>query len=412
MQVFGTQSKTGAIVNENSSLTVPVFAACVNILASSISTFPLELLRKTAAGSEPAEDHPLYDLVSVAPNSKQTSYRWRSFLQSCLCLGGNGYTRIVRDALGDVTDLEPMAPYKVQCRALEGGDFDGTIVYRWEGKNLMPGEVLHLRGLSTDGFFGISPIRAIRESLGLSISMQEFTARTFNNGNRQPGIIKGPPQWDLSKAQEFLKFWQNSHAGAQNAGRTPVMYGGVDWVNAGFTNQDAELLMSRKFEKDEIASWFRIPPVILGDTEKASSWGTGIEQITRGFVMFTLQPWAKNWEQELNFSLLTRKERQKGYYFKFDFSELIKGSVKDQAEYLKTLWGIGVVSANEVRRAFHLPEIPDAKGGIHYVPANYVPAGTLPQNAAGAGAPNDGMPKGMDGAAKDGAGDKQMEGMK
>jgi HK97 family phage portal protein len=384
--VFGTQAKTGAIVNENSALTVATFAACVNILASSMSNFPLRLMRETAKGSEPATDHPLYDLVAAAPNAGQTSFRWRSFLQSCLCLGGNGYTEIVRDRYNDVVALVPMLPFKVQPRAIEGGQFDGMVVYRYKGRQLLPHDVLHLRGLSTDGFFGISPIRAMRESLGLSLSMQEFTARGFNNGNRQPGVIKGPPQWNEEKAKEFLKMWQSTQAGAQNAGRTPVLFGGVEWQNAGWSNQDAELLLSRKFEKEEIASWFRIPLVLVGDTEKTSSWGTGIEQLTRGFVMFTLQPWATNWEQELNFSLLTADERRQKLYFKFDFSELLRGSVGDQANYLKTLWGLGAVSANEVRRQFHMPEIPDVPGDLHYVPANFVVAGTTPSTAAKAAA--------------------------
>lgn len=378
MQIYGTQAKTGAIVNENSSLTVPTFAACVSILSSSMASLPLKLMRETAKGNEPARDHPLYDLVAVAPNATQTSYRWRSALMTCLCLGGNGYTKIIRDGAGVPTELQFLPPYKTQCRPIQGGNYNGMVTYRYNGETLMPWDVMHLRGLSTDGFFGISPIRAIRESLGLSLSMQEFTARTFNNGNRQPGVLKAPDSWDEAKAKEFMKAWQTLQAGAQNAGRTPLFYGGVEWKAAGWSNQDAELLLSRSFEKSEIASWFRIPMVLLGDTEKASSWGTGIEKITLGFVTYTLKPWVENWEQEMNFSLLTKEERKSGLHFKFDFKDLLRSTPTDQAAYLQKLWQVGAVSSNEVRKELDLIELPDATGDLYYVPANFVVAGKEP----------------------------------
>ena len=392
MQIFGTQAKTGAIVNENSALTVATFASCVNILSSSISNFPLRLMRKTPKGAESAIDHPLFDLLQTAPNSTQTSFRWRSFEMACICLGGNGYSRIVRNPLGEIQEIRPMLPYKTQPRVLEGGMYDGMMVYAYQGEKLMPHDVLHLRGLSTDGFYGISPIRALRETLGLSISMQEFTARTFNNGNRQPGVLKGPAQMNKEKAAEFLQAWQAQQAGAQNAGRTPLLFGGMDWVNAGFTNQDAELLLNRKFEKEEIAGWFRIPCVLIGDTDKTSSWGTGIEQLIRGFVSFTLQPHATNWEQEMNAALLTQAERKQGLFLKFDFGELLRGSVSDQANYLKTLWSVGAASSNEIRRQLHIPAIEGPEGDLFYVPTNVkIADGKQPTPGAGAdGSPIDG----------------------
>lgn len=375
LQVFGTQSKSGAIVNENSALTIATFGACVNILASSMSNLPLRVVRKTAKGIEPAEDHPLNFLLSREPNATQTSFRWRSFEMACLCLGGNGYTRIRRNQFFEVEELVPMLPGRTQPRALQGGNYDGMIVYNYGGEKLLPQDVLHLRGLSTDGFFGISPIRALRESLGLALTMQEFTARTFNNGARKPGIFEGAATMTREKAQEFQQFWQQNYGGAQNAGKNPFLFGGVTWKDAGFSNDDAQLLLMKNFERSEIASWFRIPEILIGNTDKTSSWGTGIEQLTRGFVTFTLAPWATNLEQEFDFSLLTKAEKLAGYAIKFDFDELLRGSPAEQAKYLQTLWQLGAASANEIRRAFHMTEIADGPGNLRYVPLNYTVAG-------------------------------------
>lgn len=377
LQVFGTQSKAGAIVNENSALTVATFGSCVNILASSMATLPLRLMRHTASGAEAVGlgDHPLAYLFAHEPNENQTSFRWRSFMMACLCLGGNGYTQVKRNSFYEVDSLMPMLPYKVQPRALQGASWDGTIVYHYQGQRLLPQQVLHTRGLSTDGFFGISPIRALRENLGGALTMQEFTARTFNNGNRKPGVFEGPPTMDTEKAKEFQKVFQTLYGGAQNAGKNPFIWGGIQWKDAGFSNEDAQLLLMRNFEKSEIASWFRIPLVLIGDTDKTSSWGSGIEQLMRGFVKFTLNPWASNLEQEMNFSLLTKQEKIDGYFVKFDFSELLRGSPEEQAKYLQVLWQTGAVCSNEIRRVFGMPEVGDATGGLFYVPMNYNVAG-------------------------------------
>lgn len=383
-QLLGSQSKSGAVVNEGSALSVATFGACVNILASSMANFPLRLMRDTGMGAAPAKDHSLYDIVGAVWNESMTSYRGRSFKQACLCLGGNGYTRIRRNRYFEIESLEPLMPMKMQPRLYISGPLSGQLAYNYGSETLLPQDVLHVRGLSTDGLLGMSPIRALRESIGLSLTMQTFTSRTFANGNRQPGVLEGSQAMNGEKAKAFYNDYTSLYAGAENAGKSPFIWGGVTWKNAGFTNQDAELLLNRNFEKSEIAGWFRIPEVLLGNTEKTSSWGTGIEQLTRGFVTFTLAPWATNWEQEMNLSLLTADERKAGYFFKFDFSELLRGSLTEQSTYLKNLWGIGAVTANEVRRVFHLEERADGPANLTYVPSNFVESGTQPATAQAA----------------------------
>lgn len=362
LQIFGTQAKTGAIVNENTALTVSTYSACVNILAQSMAMFPIRVMQDSGKGIEPVREHPLNFLLSKEPNTLQSSFRWRSFMQTCLGMGGNAYTRIRRDNYFNPIALEAISPVKIQPRILPD---KGMMVYRMAGDDLMQHDILHLRGISTDGFMGISPIRALRETIGLSLAAQEFTARTFNNGNRKSGILVGNPTMNAEKAMEFLANWQKVYGGTPNAGKTPFVWGGVDWKESGFSNQDAELLLTRRFEVEEIARYFRIPMFLLNANEKSTAWGTGIEQMLRGFVDLTLKPWCKNWEEELSMALLTDDEKKKeGLVIKFDYSDLLRGSPQEQALFFTTLWNGGLIRRNEARHGLGFVDLPDNQGDI------------------------------------------------
>ena len=379
LQIFGTQAKSGAVVNENTALTVSSYAACVNILAQSIASFPITVKQRTPAGDEDVPDHPLNFIVGREPNSSQTSFRFRSFLQTCLGLGGNSYARIIRNQYFEPIELRPIAPVKIQPRLMTGSL---SVVYRLAGEDLNQHEILHLRGVSTDGFMGISPIRALRETIGLSLAAQEFTSRTFNNGNRKPGVLVGNAAMTVEKAKEFLYEWQKNYSGATNAGKTPFIFGGVEWKESGFSNQDAELLLTRQFEVQEIARYFRIPMFLLNANEKSTSWGSGIEQMSRGFVDYTLKPWFKNWEEELSLALFSTEEKKQGYFFKFDVSDLLRGSLAEQSAFFSNLWQAGLVRRNEARRGLGFMDLPDHQGDIFSAAPNSGAAGKPPLVAA------------------------------
>jgi HK97 family phage portal protein len=383
LALFGSATRSGAKVSEDTAFNVSTVNACINVLAQSIAMLPLKVYRTTATGADEARDHPLYPLLKRKPGAAQTSYQWRAWCQTCLGLGGNAYSRIHRNGYAEIERIEPLKASEVEVRLLP----DDSLAYRVRGGAVRPAyEILHLRGLSSNGYTGRSPLFDLRESVGLAITAQGFAASTFANGNRQPGVVKGPPTWDRSKAQEFLKFWQENYSGSTNGGKTPVVFGGVEWAAAGFTNQDAELLLTRKFEVEEIARAYRVPLTLLQSMEKSTSFGTGIAELSRGFVNYTLAPWLVNWEQELEDKLLSEAEKKAGMFIKFNVGALLRGSPLEQAQKAEIERRARLTTVNEYRALLDLNELPDTGANSADWPLNAQEAGQTSRQPSAAGA--------------------------
>jgi HK97 family phage portal protein len=378
---LGGATRSGAKVSEDTAFNVSTVSACVNILAQSIAMLPLKVYRRTATGADEAIDHPLSPLLKRKPGHAQTSYQWRAWCQTCLGLGGNAYSRIYRDEFFKVQRLEPLKASDVETRLLPSGE----LAYRVNGERrlLAAHEVLHLRALSTNGYVGRSPLHDMRESIGLAMVAEQFSAATFANGNRQPGVIKGPPTMSREKAQEFLKFWQEQYAGTGNGGKTPMFFGGVEWAAAGFTNHDAELMLTRKFQIEEIARVYRVPLTLLQSMEKSTSFGTGIAELSRGFVNYTLMPWIVNWEHEMEDKLLAEEEKAAGMFIKFTVAALLRGSPLEQAQMAEVERRARLITVNEYRAQRDLNEFPDTGANSPDWPLNAQESGqrSQPQTA-------------------------------
>lgn len=370
--VGGGATASGARVSETTALTVPTVQACVGILADMIGLVPCKLYRKTADNSReevrPSE-HPAAALVTVSPNGHHTAFEFRRFMQTGAGLGGNGYARVFRDQFYQPGELQPLAPCDVQPELLR----NRQIVYHVNGERapLTRADLVHVLALSSNGVSGISPVRAARESIGLSITQRESAGKMFANGARFPGYMTT----DQSRSSEQLAAAANSfeqqNGGSLNSGRVPFFANGWKYVEVqGMTMQDAEFLESRKFERSEIAMMYRVPEVLIGSTDKTSSWGTGIEQLTLGFLNFCLNPWLTNWEQALNITLLTADEIAVGYYFKFNRGALLQAALEAQASFFRTMRDIGVYSINDVRRKLEENDLPDAIGDDYSRPFN------------------------------------------
>ena len=359
LNALGAPTRSGAKVSEDTAFNVAVFSACLKVLSQSLAMLPCELMRKTPTGYVPAPDHPLYRLLKSQPSGGQSSYQWRAHKIVTTCLGGNGYSRIWRNPFAEVIAITPLKAVEVTPKIVGEGRADERLVYHWRGAVLQDYDVIHLRGLSSNGYTGRNVLADLRETLGTSLTAQAFTASSFANGNRQPGVISLPPTTSPEKAKEFQKFYAENYAGASNAGKSPVFMGGATWTAAGFTNQDAELLLSRRFEKEEILMWFQIASEVLGGANGTTTWGSGVDKLMRGFVTFTLQPWIVNLEQELESDLLTEAEKAEGYKIRFDVDTLLRGDPLQRAQLYKLLREIRAITVNEIRRKEELNELPD-----------------------------------------------------
>ena len=368
IQTVGVQTKSGANVTSDSALAVSSVYACSQILSGIIARLPLELRLQTAKGSElvRAGDHPCVSLVSVTPDGFRTSFQWRQMLELITLLRGNSFSRIVRNAYFEPIALKWLNPLFMEIWRTE----DGDPFYRYKGKLLDVHDVFHHREMAPDGVVGLSPVTCMREQIGLAIVTQEHGSRYFSNGAAPMVVFTAPlgatkEQMDRIR-DEILK----NHGGVSNSSKPMIAYGGLTVSPISLTNEDSQFLESRKFDVEEIARAYRVPLHLLQSTEKTTSWGSGIEQLNRAFVDYSLADRLKRWEEELNLALLTTAELAEGYGFKFDTSELTMGSNTDRANYYQTMRNIAAMSVNDVREAEGMDDLPDNIGDRYDLPFN------------------------------------------
>jgi HK97 family phage portal protein len=227
--------------------------------------------------------------------------------------------------------------------------------------------VCHLKWISTDGIKGVSPVTILRESIGTALAQTAAAGRMMKNGTTFPGYLISTQTLSADKIRDAREEWDRNQAGFQNTGRPPILNGAFDFKQTnGMSMVDAQFVESRRFELQEIARLYRIPPFLIGDSTASTTWGTGIQEQTLGFLNFCLDPHLIAFEQALEAVLLTSEEISKGYYFRFDRDELASVSRQDTASYFQTMRSIGVYSVNDIRRKLDEPVIPADSGGDDY----------------------------------------------
>lgn len=353
----GNPTSSGKRISENLAFNVPAFYAAVDITSKLVAMLPLRLMQKTSSGPAEVNDHSAAWLVKDKPNNFQTPFEFKRYLMACTAARGNGYARVYRDRYYQPTELCPVHPSRIHPEFIEKLR---SVIYKGHAVDdpagyLLSSDVLHNKALSTDGVQGLSPLAVLRESLGLSLTYQEHTGSTFANGGRMPGFITSDTIYTEAQIKDFLAAYKQSYGGAENSGK-PRVLNGFKWTSIGMSNEDAELLASRKFELEEVARVFGIPPHLLGHTEKSTSWGSGIEEQNRGVETYVLGPWLVNLEQVLNATLLTEDERRKErLYFKHNVNALLRANPKSRAEFYKIMREISALAPNEIRELEDMP---------------------------------------------------------
>lgn len=369
-------TNAGIPVSVNSALTCSAVYACVRLLAETIASLPLHVYHRLPRGKERAADHPLYELLHDRPNPLMTSFGFRETLQAHVDLRGNAF------ALIDKIGKRPIAlwPLNPDRMTVDPGPA-GRPEYHYQPKSgglevFAPEEILHIRGLADDGLIGYSPLRVAREAIGLALAAQEMGARLFSNGAVFRGILESPKPLGDEAAKRLT---ESINAASQGVGRSHkfiVLEEGVTWKQIGIAPEDAQFLETRRFQVAEIAGRiFGIPPHMIGDTERSTSWGTGIEQQGIGFVVYTQRPRLVRWESELSLKLLTPEERRE-FFVEFAVDGLLRGDIKSRYASYAAGRQWGWLSVNDIRE---LENMNPVDGGDTYLqPTNMVPAGTPP----------------------------------
>lgn len=340
---------------------------CVRIICGSIATLPLDIKRRVNDNTrEDASDTQLWRLMRRQPNRWQKPAQFRRMLQAHVLLRGNAYCLKVRSR-GQISALLPLHPDRMRVRQLD----DMSVVYDYSRPNggievFRQAEIFHLFGLTLDGICGVSPITYARETIGMALAQEAQGASSFKYGLRAGGILKHPAKLAEQSRTNLKESLDDYRTGGDAEGKFLILEEGMDVANLKLTASDAQWIESRKFSRTDIAMFFGVPPFMLGDTEKNTSWGSGIEQQKDGFVTFTLDDHLVMWEEGVTVDLADDDR----IYAKFNRNALVKGNIKDRwAAYVQALqWG--VFNPDEIRaREDENPRL-DGEGGRYYDPPN------------------------------------------
>jgi HK97 family phage portal protein len=391
--MFGGRAlSSGVAVTPTTAMQCTVVYACVRVLAETISSLPLFAFRRLDDGGKERDlDHPLTELLHDQPNPEMTALEWREMEQGHVALRGNAYSEIVRGGRGQVTALWPLHPDRVRierrkgelvyCVAVPGStsSVPNEPMRRASEVDLRADQMLHLRGLSSDGVVGLSPIRLAAETIGLALAAEAYGAKFFGQGQLHSGVLEHPGSLGKDVAERTKQQFQELHGGLANAHGVAVLEDGMKWHEVGMHNDDAQFLQTRGFQVGDIARVFRMPGVMIGYEDKTATYASA-EQFFLAFVVHTIRPWLVRWEQACGMKLLTPRERQT-HFVEHVVEGLLRGDIKSRYDAYAVGRQWGWLSANDVRGLESLNPIED--GDDYLVPLNMIPAGMpLPANRA------------------------------
>ncbi len=375
---FMGNSTSGKRVNERSAMQMTAVYSCVRILSEAVAGLPLHLYQYTDKSSkEKAVDNPLYFLLHDEPNTEMTSFVFRETLMTHLLLWGNAYSQIIRNGKGEVMGLYPLMPDRMAVNRDEKGRLyyeymvssddaktlkDGTV-------RLSPYDVLHIPGLGFDGLVGYSSIAMAKNAIGLAIAAEEYGSKFYANGATPSGILEYPGT--VKEPDKVRESWNAGFGGSSNAHKIAVLEEGMKYTPISISPNEAQFLETRKFQINEIARIFRVPPHMVGDLEKSSF--SNIEQQSLEFVKYTLEPWLVRWEQAMQRALIPQDDKSR-YFIKFNVDGLLRGDYQSRMQGYATARQNGWMSANDIRELENLDRIPVEDGGdLYLINGNMMP---------------------------------------
>jgi len=351
----------GEGVTEQNALRVAAVYACISLLSRSQAMLPLQLYRRKDDAETVENNHALSDILTGAPNRWQTPFEFEAMMVAHKLIRGNAYAYISRLG-GDVKELIPLNPARM--RVEQRNDLALDYVYRLRNggeRVYSAADIHHRRAMSTDGVMGLSPIGVARHAIGLAMKMEAHGSKTFDNAAKPSGALKSPKPLTAEAAARLKSSFDSIHSGVENAGRTMVLEDGLEWVQIGMSAEDLQFIEGRKLQRNEIAMFFGVPPHMIGDIDRGTSWGSGIEQQSLGFLVHTLNPHLVADRQALARDLLSPQERRR-YTIKHETALLTRAEFLTRQNGLEIQYRNGVINADEWRKIEGLNPRADGKG--------------------------------------------------
>ena len=347
-----------SVVNDERSLQISTVFACVRLISSVTACLPLDVFE--TKGDDRAKvgfDNPLARLLRYSPNQFMTAFDFRVAMTMQLCYYGNAYALIERNSVGDIISLVPLLSVNMDVR-LEGK----RVVYRYRRDNqyadFKQSDIFHLKGFGFNGLVGLSPIAFGAKTAGVAVAMEDQQRDFYANGAKSPQILMTGDGKTLNKAQrDQLEENFKEISGGPVKKRLWVLEAGFTTQAIGVSPQDAETMAARKFQVSELARFFGVPPHLVGDVEKSTSWGSGIEQQNLGFLQYTLDPYLEIWETSILRWLIKPADLGR-LHAEHNRDGLLSGDSTARANYMKTQIDTGLLTVNEGRRVGNRPPLP------------------------------------------------------
>lgn len=342
-------------ISENTSLAITTVWACVSLLSETVGILPIHLYKKTETGRESVSKHPALRLIN-RPNSYTSRLDLMQHLMVSVVLYGNGYAVINRDKSGAPKKIDLVKPDVPQPALSEKGE----LFYMIEGKKVHSDDMIHVKGLVVDGLKGKSPIAVHRENLELTLMVQKYGQQFFSKGGNTSGVFEVPGTLSDAAYERLKNNLATNYGGIGNSHKPLLLEGGMKYSRINIPLDDAQFLSTRKFQKSEIASIFRVPPHMVGDLERSTY--SNIEQQSQEFLTYCLMPYLVKIETELNSKLLSYDDAA-DHYFRFGLNGLLRADSKSRSEYYKNMYLIGCMNPNEIRE---LEEMNKYNGGDEF----------------------------------------------
>jgi len=381
----GASTVTGRWLTPEGALSQVTLLSCVRLLSEQMSTLPWAAFRGSdQEGWSPATDSPVYTLLHDMPNPELTPAEMKMLTGVALCLWGNAYFEIEYDGAGRRRAAWPLPANRVEVipptNSYQGQREYIVTLPNGERRGLSRWQMWHIRGWGTDPWLGKSPVALMRESIARALAIEEYGGRFFGNDSRPGGLLKHPGKLTETSAKRLKDSWESAHRGLDNAHRVAVLEEGMEWQQTGVPPQDAQFIQAMQFTEEQMCQIYRVPPHMIGIVSKSTSWGTGIEQQSIGFVTYSLLPYLEFMSQAARRDLMTPAER-KALKLRFRVAALLRGDTAAQNASFTAGRNGGWFSVNEIRE---MMEMNPVEGGDTYLqPLNMAPLGSEPDSPNG-----------------------------
>lgn len=380
-QTVGSTSATGKTITVNKAMRLAACWSCVRLISETIATLPLGLyMRQADGGRKVASDNDLHWIINTNPNSRMTAVQFWEAVVASMLLRGNAFVEIVRIS-GRIVALEFLLPNRMDLDVADSGE----ILYRYREKNgqlrdIAGSDMMHIPAFSLDGQIGLSPIAYGADVFGAAMSAEDVAGSTFKNGMHQTVAFEVNKTLSPKQRDDFRDYVQRI-SGAMNAGKSPVLEEGVSAKVIGINPVDAQLLESREYSAEEICRFYMVDPTMVGYSDKASNWGTGLEQKLLRFLTFTLRSYMRRIEEGINRNLLTPSQRRQTYA-EFSIEGLLRADSAGRATLYSQMVQNGIYTRDECRMKENLPRM-GGNAGVLTVQTNLSPIDKLGQGDDG-----------------------------